>query len=439
MVGSSISATAQRAWDALVREELGSAGAVAAVRAELVRRGLAVDGEPVCRVLRPHFLTAAQSDEVERVGATLAEAITRVARAARAGHRAGLQEWMAPLLEAEGDGAATASSALRFDAFLARTHLHYVELNADSPGGAGHDQALGEFFAGLPVFDRFAARYGARPQRPLAGLFNTLLGAWRRAGGEGTPTVAVMTRLDGSAHVADAEIEIAHLRAAGMPGVVADPAGLTFAEGRLRAGDVAVDVVHRLLPTGACVALGGTLHPLLAALRARAVVMVNPFHAELVGHKALFALLSDPASHDLLSADERAVVRRHVPWTRVLERGLLPDVLARRERLVLKPAHGFGGHGVTLGWHVDDAAWRAELEAALQGEQHVVQERVPNHRVAYPALEPGLPDRRFYEDADPFLYDGRVTAVLTRLSETEITNVRLRSGGGVVPTVVLDG
>ena len=247
-----------------------------------------------------------------------------------------------------------------------------------------------------------------------------------------------MTALDGSAHVADAEIEIVRFRADGVDGVVVDPGGLTFANGRLRAGDVAVDVVHRLLPSGACIARGASLGPVLAALRARAVVMVNPFHAELVGHKALFAALSDPASHDLLSADERAAVRKHVPWTRVLERSLLPDLIARRQRLVLKPAHGFGGHGVTLGWHVDDAAWRAALDAALRGEQHVVQGRVPNHRVAYPALEPGLPERTFYEDADPFLYDGRVAAVLTRLSDTEITNVRLHSGGGVVPTVVLD-
>jgi len=248
-----------------------------------------------------------------------------------------------------------------------------------------------------------------------------------------------MTPLDGSAHVADAEIEIARFRAAGVDGVVVDPGGLAFVDGRLRAGDVSIDVLHRLLPTGACMDRGGGLDPLLSALRARAVVMVNPFHAELVGHKALFALLSDPASHDLLSAEERAAVRRHVPWTRVLERSLLPDLIARRQRLVLKPAHGFGGLGVTLGWHVDDAAWRAVLEAALRGEQHVVQERVPNHRLAYPALEPGLPERTYYEDADPFLYDGRVAAMLTRLSETEITNVRPHSGGGVVPTVVLDG
>lgn len=57
---------------------------------------------------------------------------------------------------------------------------------------------------------------------------------------------------------------------------------------------------------------------------------------------------------------------------------------------------GVAGLGVTMGWRVDDAAQRAALEAALEGEPHVDQARVPNHRVAYPALEPGLPERTYY-------------------------------------------
>jgi hypothetical protein len=103
---------------------------------------------------------------------------------------------------------------------------------------------------------------------------------------------------------------------------------------------------------------------------------------------------------------------------------------------VLKPAHGFGGRGVVLGWRVDAAAWRAAVEDGLR-DGAVVQARVEEHRMPYPELAPGLPERRYYEDADPFLFDGRLAAVLTRLSEAEITNVRPHAGGGVVPTFVL--
>lgn len=40
-----------------------------------------------------------------------------------------------------------------------------------------------------------------------------------------------------------------------------------------------------------------------------------------------------------------------------------------------------------------------------------------------------------YEDTDPFLFEGRLGGVLSRLSPTEITNVH--AGGSVVPTFVI--
>ena len=69
------------------------------------------------------------------------------------------------------------------------------------------------------------------------------------------------------------------------------------------------------------------------------------------------------------------VSRRSRPsaaWTRVMAerktqcRGelvdLVPYVLARRERLVLKPNDEYGGKGIVLGWTEDGPAWEAAKE-----------------------------------------------------------------------------
>jgi uncharacterized circularly permuted ATP-grasp superfamily protein len=139
-------------------------------------------------------------------------------------------------------------------------------------------------------------------------------------------------------------------------------------------------------------------------------------------------------------------VREHVPWTRIVaddattDAGgrsvdLLDHVASERERLVLKPTHDAGGHGVHLGWTLSQAEWEAALGQATEAD-FVVQERVELAREAYPTLDdPGREDI-FYEDTDPFLFRGRVGGMLVRLSATEITNVSDR--GAVVASFVVD-
>jgi hypothetical protein len=133
--------------------------------------------------------------------------------------------------------------------------------------------------------------------------------------------------------------------------------------------------------------------------------MVNPFRSELLGHKAIFALLTDTGQDFGFDAAEREAIRGHVPWARQVVDGRTTDpegagvdlveyLRDRREHLVLKPAHDFG-----------------------------VQQRIELHREDYPAMEPGMPARRFYEDTDPFMYRGEFGGLLTRLGTSEITNV----------------
>jgi hypothetical protein len=127
--------------------------------------------------------------------------------------------------------------------------------------------------------------------------------------------------------------------------------------------------------------LGGVdgVRPLLEAAEAGAVCLVNPFRSELLGHKAIFALLTDP-SHDFgFGPAELRAIREHVPWSRPVRDDvttgpdgedveLLDHMRAHRRELVLKPAHSFGGHGIELGWHLDESGWERAIGVALEAD-----------------------------------------------------------------------
>jgi len=188
-------------------------------------------------------------------------------------------------------------------------------------------------------------------------------------------------------------------------------------------------------------------HPLVQAYAAGACVIVNSFRAKLLHKKSLFALLSDERFHDPLSADQRAAVAAHVPWTRVVRPGtttyqgeqidLLSFARANRERLLLKPNDEYGGKGITIGWEVSADEWDAALQAALSSP-FVVQERVTIAYEPYPALIDGkvvIGERLV--DSDPFLFGTEVNGCLCRLSTVTLLNVTA-GGGSTVPVFIID-
>ncbi len=110
-----------------------------------------------------------------------------------------------------------------------------------------------------------------------------------------------------------------------------------------------------------------------------------------------------------------------------------------REQLVLKPNDEYGGTGVTLGWEMPAAEWRAALDAALADPPGtwVVQERIPVRREVFPQFDAtgDVTMRDMLVDFAPYLFRGRMTGYLTRLSATGLANVT--SGGGQVPAFVI--
>jgi len=233
----------------------------------------------------------------------------------------------------------------------------------------------------------------------------------------------------------------------GCPSLIASPDELEFTHGRLRAGDFEIDIVYKRLLVNEYLPIMKEQPALLDAYRAGAVCMVNGFRSKIIHKKALFAVLTDARFKSLFSSDEQQMIAGHIPWTRKVRAGqsdyygdqidLLKFIDERRERLVLKPNDDYGGHGIYIGWNIDEIGWDEAIHNALANGDYLVQERVQTAREMFPALTPD--DKiQFVEqlvDLDPLLFNGKVGSAFTRLSSNELANVT--AGGGMVPTFVI--
>jgi hypothetical protein len=437
-------------WDTLLADDDSLAGALPALREWMLERDLRIEDRPLCTVLRPHLVS---EDDLERYTQTAERVMSAIHKVHDAllsdrdlnlRHLEKFHDWIGDLLHLDkrpvADGA-----IMRLDSFLARTRHHFIELNADMPQGMGHNDGLIDIFQRLDAYGAFAKRYRIRPLRLEGATLDTLLKVWSEWGGSGRPTIGILTRRDDPIRVSSLELDRKYCGGHGIDAVIADPSELEFTGGRLRKGGLELDLVHRVIGTAECLASREEVAPLLDAVREGAVCMVNSFRSELLGHKAIFALLTDPAYEFGLTSRERETIRNHVPWTRQMFDGRTTDpngneidlveyVVEHRDRLVLKPTHDFGGHGVRLGWRESESEWKDAIRKAIDSD-YIVQQRVELHRQEYPKMTSPIEHETYYEDIDPFLFRGTLGGMLSRLSPGELTNIHAQ-GSVVAPFAI---
>jgi hypothetical protein len=406
-----------------------------------------------CPFLRPMFLTA---EDVARV-TMAAEALARLGEQAVAAAVSGAPGLMDALglgdverrLASYDPGYARASTASRVDAFLLPDSLAFAEYNAESPAGLGYTEVLAELFSQLPVMARFRERYDASFHRPSEALLAALLESYREWGGTANPPRMLITDFREVPTWSEFLILQERFGRLGVPVEVCDPSELEFDGTVLRANGRQIDLVYRRVLINDIVERPDDCRALVDAYRARAVCVANTFRCKIPHKKTFFAVLTDDRHAGVFDAEDLAIVRRHVPWTRVLadvrttidgrDIELLEHVRAQRESFVVKPSDEYGGSGVTLGWETSASEWDAVIDRALASDAvWIAQRRIAVRREVFPIVERDphrVTFRDMLVDFAPYLFRGRLTGFLTRLSATGLANVT--SGGGQVPAFVV--
>lgn len=409
-------------------------------------------GRRLSPYLRPHFVTEEDFARISRVCETVWSAIEKVKDAAIGDDSLitdlGLTDIERDLISID-PGYHAVSPTARLDSFLTDSAYSFVELNGESPAGIAYVDAAYDIFLKLPVMQKFAETYNVRPLYGSRFMLDVLLDSYQEFLGrkpDSAPQIAIVDLPDRPTQ-SEFELFKEFFEREGYPTTICTPQELVFEDGRLRVGDVQIDIVYKRLLVNEYLPIINEAPALLDAYRAGAICMVNSFRSKLIHKKALFAVLTDQRRADLFSAAEQEAIRAHVPWTRLVraeksdyrgeEVDLLEYIRANNEKLVLKPNDDYGGHGITIGWNSDQSEWEAALQAALADGDYLVQERVPTARETFPALQEdgSIEFAEQLVDLDPLLFNGKVRSAFTRLSYSELANVS--SGGGMVPTFII--
>jgi hypothetical protein len=444
-----ISSAAADYWDKQLKAELLQSPIFTEQFYERLRRAKLTFGNRVhCPFLRPFFLSPEDEQRVRLVAETMAELGERVANAALQNESLLKQFHLRQdelRLVRLGKTTGPASTASRLDAFLLPHSLKFAEYNGESPAGAGYTETLADIFRELPVMKKFATTYEIHSYPLSAKLLDSLVLSYLDWGGTSKRPQMLITDWREVPTWSEFEILQARFEKLGVPVELADPRDLQFDGKQLRANGKKIDLVYRRVLMNDIVARSAESKALVDAVAANAVCMANHFRCKIPHVKAFFAVLTNERNDGLFSFAERELIRKHVPWTRVVADvqtahygqpvELLPFLRSQRDNLVLKPSDEYGGSGVTLGWESSESAWDAAIEKALAAAEGcwIVQERIPIRREVFPWIQSDgkVEFLDMLVDFAPYLFRGKLCGFLTRLSATGLANVT--SGGGQIP------
>jgi tetratricopeptide (TPR) repeat protein len=409
------------------------AESVARLHEHLRDEGFVLSGAPIPIALERLVLGRRQVAEIRRAGEVVLRVIARFCDAyphdIRLREQLALPPWEDELVRVPHVYPNPVQIG-RFDGVVSSDGVRFVELNAETPASMGYaDVANAALGFVLPVD---GCVYTPMLPSVAAALLSVHRSAQRAdARLPPTPSVAIVDQTTTSWH--DVEKAVDGLRAHGIEAVRITPDQIRYDGSQLEAAGRRVDLVYRRflleeLQEG----------DLTAAVRDRRVVLVNAFRSRVANNKKLLALLDDAAFEHLMRPAEAAIVRAVIPWTRIVRRGpvrkdgrtvdLEELCMTERERLVIKPAVGYGGEGVHIGVETPQAAWEALLREALGGETHVVQEFVLSPERVVPILEDGeVSSRRGRVSISPFIIGGRYAGTMARIADRHMVN--LAAGG----------
>lgn len=141
--------------------------------------------------------------------------------------------------------------------------------------------------------------------------------------------------------------------------------------------------------------------PVIRAQLAATLRVYNGGLMPFLVNKRNLALLSENEELEFWTDEDRALIRDHIPWTRLVSartttyRGepvVFPDFLIeRREDVVLKLGAGVGGADVFVGRCTEPAEWEVRVREAVEHGGWIAQEYVESLPYLFPATAGSAP------------------------------------------------
>ena len=310
----------------------------------------------------------------------------------------------------------------RFDIFYQEEtgNFWFCEINTDGTSGMNEDRLQDAFMIHNPAHQEMRRRYSFEPLELFDSWVKTFLRLYKTFEHPVEKPNVVITDFLDRGTIREFEEFVRHFQKAGVNCELCDIRDFEFRDGKLYTptGHV-VDAIYRRAVTTDIFDARDEVKPFIDAVRAKACFVAGSFCTQIIHHKKLFHVLHLPRTAEILTPEENAFIKAHVPATFpfTAEYISLDEVKANKDKYILKPEDSYASQGVYAGVEYDNETWDAHAEEAFENG-YICQQYCPQHSAENIDFAFGDGKWHSYIDmAGLYAYDGKFAGVFSRAAE----------------------
>ena len=319
----------------------------------------------------------------------------------------------------------------RFDIFYHEDtgEFYFCEINTDGTSAMNEDRILGELMIDNPAHQEMIRRYELSQFELFDSWVNTFLDIYDTYEKKvAHPNVAIVDFLD-MGTVKEFQEFARRFQKAGVNCEICDIRRLRYENGVLLSENGhKIDAIYRRAVTSDIMKYYDQVQPFIRAVEEQKVFLAGSFCTQIIHNKWLFYVLRLDRTKCFLTKEEQEFVEAHVPETVLFapEYIGLDEVIAHKDRYILKPLDSYACKGVYAGVDYDREQWEAYAREVYQTD-YICQHYCPQYRTEN--IDFVLGDGQWHPYINMtglYVYNGKFAGIYSRLAE----------GGGIISSQI---
>lgn len=310
----------------------------------------------------------------------------------------------------------------------------FCEFNTDGSSAMNEDRELNNILEKTHAYKEYMNRYAKSSDdvvlRRLE-LFDTwideILSMYREDtnGKENVPNVAIVD-FTSSASLEEFEEFEKRFAQRGINVEICDITSLTYDGNNLISPNgMVIDAVYRRAVTSDIMAHYDEVRPFIDAVVDGNVLLYGDFFTQIAHNKILYKVLYDERTFNILSEEEKAYIRAHVPKTYRASDVDKEELLSNKDGWILKPEDLYGSRGLFSGTELSNEQWEDAILNKVDFETYVAQEFCqPYCTENYEVIDGELKKGMYYNLTGLYIYNGKLAGIYSRLSHDRIISTQ---------------
>lgn len=261
----------------------------------------------------------------------------------------------------------------------------FCEFNTDGTSAMNEDRELNIAFSQTKAYKEFAKAHRLSSFELFDTWVDEVLKLYEEFATQGVsvadlPNVAIVDFME-SATENEFKIFIERFEQRGCKAEICDIRNIRWNGSKCTTpSGMEVDVIYRRAVTSDILSHMEEVPDFIAAVKSNRVCLLGDFRTQIAHNKVLYKILHMEQTQRLLTRREQVFVRTHVPYTIALDEmfaagneELFTDVLAHKDKWIIKPEDSYGSKGVHAGVEHEDPEEWAQILSENRGKKYILQ------------------------------------------------------------------